>query len=82
MPEMVPPVPTPEQDFERGLLFMYHRVGGICELLRDIDPRIFPRHTQSGIKALLNAGADIAVVMDKNHFSAIMPHQLAAFLAH
>src|SRR5699024_12113973 len=48
------------QDLKRRTGSVDRRVGGILELLRNENPRVFFCHTKRSVQALLDTGADIA----------------------
>ena len=59
---------------------MGQRVVGILKLLRHEDLGIFIPHPQRCLQALVDACADIARVVDQDHFRAIVPDQFPALL--
>src|SRR5699024_7881007 len=69
------------QDLKRRTGSVDRRVGGILELLRNENPRVFFCHTKRSVQALLDTGADIAGVMAQDHLRAVMADQFPPFLA-
>ena len=67
-------------DLERSVLLVGREVVRVLELLRHVDARVRGGQSFGLGDALLHARADVALVMDDNHLSPIMAHQLAPLL--
>ena len=69
------------QDLSSGLLSMCGAVGFIGKLLGHIHIGIFCRHLGSQFHTSGDAGADISVVMNQDHFRSVAFHQFSPLLA-
>ena len=69
-------------DFKRSSVAVCRRIRGVRELLGNKDLRILFRHALGNGAALRDGIANVARIMDEYHLGAVVPHELAPFLAH